>query len=102
MNAERSNDTMPLEASLSALGAVYDEVDAAPVMPEIAEPAISRIKRITCQAGLAWDGRPNHERLKSSDSVWRIPSTDRFAGERAAMATGGASSHGNRPLMQDS
>lgn len=84
-------------------GRVYDcDRVVGPVMPEITESKISRIKRITCQAGLAWDDRPAHERLKSTDAVWRIPSTDRIAGERAATTTGGSSSHGNRPSMADS
>lgn len=73
-----------------------------PVMPEITEAAISRIKRITGQAGMAWDYRPAHEHLKAVESVWRIPSTVRLAGEGAAMTTGDASALGDLPVEGDS
>lgn len=71
------------------------------VMPDITEAAISRIKRITGQAGMAWDYRPAHEHLKLTESVWRISSTARFTGESAALATGDASSHRDRPQTGD-
>ncbi|MBI1324048.1 hypothetical protein GC170_12795 [bacterium] len=67
------------------------------VMPDITEPAIARIKRITGQAGMAWDYRPAHEHLKETESAWRISSTARFTGESAALATGDTSSHRDHP-----
>lgn len=64
------------------------------VMPEIMEPAISTIKRITRQAGMDWEYRPAHEHLAVSERFWRSTPSDRSECDRSATTTGGAASSG--------
>jgi len=73
-----------------------------PFMPDVMEPAISAIKRITRQAGMEWDYRPAHEHLAVTERIWRITPSDRHLRDTAASETDSAAISGNSLAVGDS
>lgn len=72
------------------------------VMPDIAEHAISELKRITSKAGMPWDYRPAHHHLRAAESDWRKVHSDSASCESFAATTGEGQHPGHRPFVDGS
>ena len=70
----------------------------AEAMPEITERAITRLKRITLQAGLPWDYRPAHRHLAETEKSWRPPAHARNSSEDFVGTTDEVRSTERRPV----
>ncbi len=72
------------------------------IRPDILEPAISTIQRITRQAGMESDNLPDHVHLAVTERNRGSSPSDRQVRESFAMTTGGASFLVESPAVGDS
>lgn len=71
------------------------------IRPDILEPAISTIQRITCQAVMESGKLTDHEHLAVTERNRGSSPSDRQVRESFAMTTGGASFQGDSPAVGD-